>query len=151
VNEVSWGESASWPQNVPTDRPTAPARRLLGTMLNSFEKLEITIALHRAATRMLSVHELTAKLGLSSHVVERGIDELVRAGMVELASDVARLTLDPQDIPAMDEIAALYDEDRLLVVRKLTEISMEKMRGMAARAFADAFQLRKKKEEDGDA
>jgi hypothetical protein len=27
---------------------------------------------------------------------------------------------------------------------------MDKIRGITARAFADAFQLRKKKEEDGD-
>jgi hypothetical protein len=59
--------------------------------------------------------------------------------------------LNPRDIPAMDEIATLYDEDRLLVVRTLTEIALDRLRGMAARAFADAFQLRKKKENDENA
>lgn len=136
--------------HVPTPQLTAAARRLLDVMLNSFEKLEITIALHRTASHASSVSELSTKLGLASHIVERGVDELVRAGAVQLVDGVARLTLDAKDIPAMDEIAVIYDDDRLLVVRTLTEISMDKIRGMAARAFADAFQLRRKKE-DGDA
>lgn len=117
--------------------------------LNSFEKLEISIALHRAAARTASVPELSAKLELSSHVVEHGLDELARAGVVDLVGGAARLSLDAQEITAMDEIAALHDEDRLLVIRTLTEIAMSKIRGMTARAFADAFQLRKKKEDDG--
>jgi hypothetical protein len=118
---------------------------------NSFEKLEIAIALYRAETHALSVAELSAKLRLSSHSVERGIDELADAGVLHVASEIARLTLNPRDIPAMDEIATLYDEDRLLVVRTLTEIALDRLRGMAARAFADAFQLRKKKENDENA
>jgi hypothetical protein len=140
------------PAPVPTHQLTAAARRLLDVMLNSFEKLEITIALHRTPSHALSVFELSTKLKLSSNVVDRGLEELVRAGAVQLVDEVARLALDPKDIPAMDEIAAIYDDDRLLVVRTLTEISMDKIRGMAARAFADAFQLRRKKDnEDGDA
>jgi DNA-binding IscR family transcriptional regulator len=118
-------------------------------MLDSFEKLEITIALHRVATPM-SVSELSTNLHLSSQIVERGLDELARAGAVHLADGTARLTLPAQDLPAMDEIVALYDEDRLLVVRTLTEISMDRIRGMAARAFADAFQLRRKNQGGGD-
>jgi sulfur relay (sulfurtransferase) DsrF/TusC family protein len=136
---------------VPTPRLTAAARRLLGVSLDSFEKLEISIALHRTAAHTLSVPELCTRLKLSSRVVDRGIDELTHAGVVRLADGAVRLTLDAQDVPAMDEIAALYDEDRLLVVRALTEIAMEKSRGMTARAFADAFQLRKKKEDDDGA
>jgi DNA-binding transcriptional regulator YhcF (GntR family) len=135
---------------VPTGQPTADARRLLDVLLNSFERLEITIALYRAPAHTLSVPELITKLQLPSNVVDRGLEELERAGAVQVVNSVVRLTLDAQDIPAMDEVAALYEEDRLLVVRTLTEIAMDKIRGITARAFADAFQLRKKKEEDGD-
>jgi hypothetical protein len=135
---------------VTTSRPTAAARRLLDGKLDSFEKLELSIALYRAPAHSLSLSELSTKLQLSIHIVDRGIDELARAGIVQAAGGLARLTIDAQDLPALDEIAAFYDEDRLLVVRTLTEIAMDRIRGMAARAFADAFQLRKKKEEDGD-
>jgi hypothetical protein len=119
-------------------------------MLNSFEKLEIAVALFRSATHTLSLSELETKLSLSSQLVERGLDELARAGVVRLDNGFACLTLNPQEVPAMEEIAALYAEDPLLVVRTLTEIAMDKIRGMTARAFADAFRLRKK-EEDNDA
>lgn len=135
---------------MPTSRPTAAARRLLNVTLDSFEKLEITIALQRAPAHTLSMPELSEQLQLSSQLVERGVDELARAGVVDVASGRARLTLPPQDVAALDEIATLYDEDRLLVIRTLTEIAMDKMRGMAARAFADAFKIRRKKEENGD-
>ncbi|HVI02648.1 MAG TPA: hypothetical protein VM869_28275 [Enhygromyxa sp.] len=120
-------------------------------MLNSFEKLEIALALRCAAANTLAVPELSTKLRLASHIVERGIEELARAGGVQFTGDAARLTLDSTELAALDEIAVLYEEDRLLVVRTLTEISLDKIRGIAARRFADAFQLRKKKEEDGDA
>jgi hypothetical protein len=144
------GESGESISHVPPRRPTAAARHLLEVTLDSFEKLEIAIALRRAAAQSLSLSELSAALQLSTAIVERGIDELALAGVVQFDSGVARLSLDPQDAPALDEIAALHDEDRLLLVRTLTEISMERMRGMAARAFADAFQFRRKKEENGD-
>jgi hypothetical protein len=143
-------ESGRPSRHVPTHQLTAAARRLLDVLLNSFEKLEITIALHRTPTHALSLCELSTKLKLSSQIVERGLDELVHAGAVRLVDEVVHLSLAPQDIPAMDEIATVYDDDRLLVVRTLTELSMNRIRGMAARAFADAFQLRRKKE-DGDA
>lgn len=120
-------------------------------MLNSFEKLEVTIALYRADTHTLSAAELDTKLQLSSNLVERGIDELARAGVVQVSNEFVRLTIDPRDLPALGEIAELYEEDRLLVVQTLTEISMDKLRGMAARTFADAFRIRRKNEEDGDA
>jgi hypothetical protein len=132
---------------VQTHRLSPAALRLLDLRLNSFEKLEITIALHRTAAHTLSVPELSTKLQLSSQmIVEYEIDELARAGVVHSADGVARLTLDPKDIPAMDEIAAIYDEDRLLVVRTLTEISMNKIRGLATQAFG----LPRNTEEDDD-
>lgn len=149
VRDATFGEGDESTRTVQAPQLTADARRLLDVTLNSFEKLEIAIALHRAEAQTLSVSELGARLRLSSQIIERGIDDLAGAGVLHVVSEHARLILDPRDIPAMDEIAALYDEDRLLVVRTLTEISMDRIRGMAARAFADAFQLRRKKE-DGD-
>jgi DNA-binding transcriptional ArsR family regulator len=137
-----------------TSRPSDAARRLLGETLNSFERLEIAIALHQAPAQTLLFSELVTKLKLSGSIVERGLDELAEVGAVHVAGDVVRLTLSPQDVPAMGEIVALYEDDRLLVVRTLTEIAMENIRGMAARTFADAFRLRRKKEEEeeeGDA
>lgn len=119
-------------------------------MLDSFEKLEIAVALHGEATHTLSISELETKLPqLSSQFVERELDELAHAGAVQLDNGIARLALDTQDIPAMEEIALLYEEDRLLLIRTLSEISMEKMRRMA-RVFADALPLRRTKSGDSD-
>lgn len=134
---------------MPNSRPSAAVRRLLDGTLDSFEKLELALALHRAPARTLSVPELSKQLQLPRDIVERGVDELCRVGVVHVAGGLARLAIPADDPTALEELAALYDEDRLLVVRTLTDIAMNKIRGMAARTFADAFQLRRKKE-DGD-
>ncbi len=128
---------------------TSPAvRRLLESPLDSFEKLEIVVALHRTAARTSSNAELASAIALPLEIVSRAVDELVRAGFVENAGGLTRLTASPADRAAVGELVELYDEDRILVVRALSQIAMDKIRGMAARTFADAFKLRKKREDD---
>ena len=65
------------------------------------------------------------------------------------AGGLVRLTLPADDGKALGELTDLYEEDRITVVRMMSEVAMDKIRGMAARTFADAFTLKKKKE-DGD-
>lgn len=126
-------------------RPSAAVRQVLEAQLDSFEKLETALALHRAPAHTSSVPELAKEVQLSEDVVERTVDELRRGGLVHVAGGLVRLTLQPADAAAVSELAELYDEDRVLVVRTLSEIAVEKIRSMAARTFADAFQLRRKK------
>lgn len=129
--------------------PPSPAvRRLLESPLDSFEKLEIVVALHRTAVHTSSNAELARAVALPLEIVVRAVDELTRAGFVQHAGGLTRLTIDAADLAALGELVALYDEDRILVVRALSQISMDKIRGMAARTFAGAFKLRRKREDD---
>lgn len=102
-----------------------------------------------AQAHALSAMELSKKLSMPAEMVARAIEELRRSGSVEAAGGLVRLTLSSEDLVGMDELVRLYDEDRIVVVRTLSEIAMEKIRSMAARTFADAFHIRRKKE-DGD-
>lgn len=130
---------------VSSSRLSAAVRQVLEAQYDSFEKLEIGLALQRAPAQTSSVPELTRLVQLPEDVVDRTVDELCRAGTVHVAGGLVRLTLQPHAAAAAAELAELYDEDRVLVARTLSEISLEKIRGMAARTFADAFQLRKNK------
>jgi predicted transcriptional regulator len=129
---------------VSVTRPSAAVRQVLEEYIDSFEKLEIALALHRAPARTLSIPELAAEVQLAEGLVERTVEELRGAGLVEVAGGLVRLAAEwggGAGEAAVTELAELYDEDRVLVVRTLSELAVEKIRGMAARTFAE---LRKK-------
>jgi hypothetical protein len=115
-------------------------QRLLLAPFDSLEKLEICVALWRAPARTSSPGELTRRILLPADVIDHALEELVAAHAVELAGGLARL-VPPESTQALVEI---YEADRLLVIRVLSELAMDRIRGMAARTFADAFNLRKK-------
>lgn len=108
------------------------------------------MALRGAPAMTSSINELSKKLQLAPDLVGRAIDDLVRSHLIEVAGGLTRLTPGSEDLAAIDELVQVYDDDRILVVRTLSEIAMDKIRGMAARTFADAFHFRKKKDgQDG--
>ncbi len=129
-------------------RAPAQVRRLLEDPLDTFEKLEITAVLWRAAAHTQSPSELATRTQLSVDMVERALAELAQAKFVQVSGGLARLVVRPEQREGVQALVEMYEADRILVVRLLSEISMTKIRGMAARAFADAFQLRKKPEGD---
>lgn len=118
--------------------------------MDSLEKLEIVVALHRAPAGTSSPAALAATLQLEPELAAVAIADLARANVVESAGGLTRLVRAGEDGAAIDELVALYDQDRLMIMRAMSTIALEKIRGMAARAFADAFHFRKKKDgEDG--
>ena len=142
-----------------TGRITPAVRRLLADGIDSFEKLELVLALSRAKGPV-TLADLATNTELDLALVRQLADELEHRGLLVIdradagdldgAGKIARLTPKPEDAEAVSELAALYDEDRLLVLKALSKVAMERIRGMAARTFADAFQLRgKKDDEDG--
>jgi hypothetical protein len=52
---------------------------------------------------------------------------------------------------AVAALTKLYDEDRIVVLRLIAQIAIERVRSQAATLFADAFVIRsKKRKEDPD-
>jgi hypothetical protein len=129
-------------------RITPQLRRLLEAPLDTFEKLEICMVLWTATARTQSPRELAARIQLPLDLVERALEDLVAAKYVELAGGLARLTVPAALVPDVQALVELYATDRILIVRTLSELAMDRVRGMAARAFADAFLIRKKSEDD---
>jgi hypothetical protein len=132
-------------------------RRLLAGPIDSFEKLELLLALVEA-TRPLTFADLERATSIPLATVREVVGDLSRANLVAIesadagdlegAGKIVRLVPKADDATALNDLAKLYEEDRLLVVKALSAVAMERIRGMAARTFADAFQLRGKKGDD---
>ncbi|MGE0400563.1 MAG: hypothetical protein AB7T06_27890 [Kofleriaceae bacterium] len=123
-------------------RIPAAARRLLDGPIDSLEKLEILAALRR---RPLGIAGLVVQLLIPRGVVKQSVWVVVDRGLHRRRTDdVIELVADPRVV----ELLALYDADRLSVITTISRLSIERIRGMTARAFANAFVLRKKGEDD---
>ena len=124
-------------------------RALMRTHLDSFEKLEIVRVL-RASPRPMSRAELEAACRFGSDTVREALASLGQLNVIELDAErnFARLGSVAQD-PAFAALMQFYDDDRSAVLGMLSKIAMERIRSMAANAFASAFVIRKK-QGDGD-
>ncbi|MBA3502001.1 MAG: hypothetical protein M4D80_20130 [Myxococcota bacterium] len=121
-------------------------RRLLETKLDTYEKLELVVVLSKRAGMEAPLEELARELQVGDDVMKRLADELARTGLVEITGEQVRLVGEPGDLATIDEGAALEPRK---VISLLSSIALDRIRGMAARSFADAFTLRKKKD-NGD-
>ena len=129
---------------------SAEQRAFLETTLRSFEKLELLHAV-RTSGRAVSRAELAVASRLDATVVAAMLVELEQATLVELDSRSELVTL---GVLARDHVCesllALYQADRTVVLSTLSSIAVKRIRSMTARAFADAFVLRKKRgDQDG--
>lgn len=81
--------------------------------------------------------------------VDEALGSLLHMNVIEFDAERRLVRLGPatQD-PAFQTLMAAYDDDRLAVLTMLSTMAMERMRSMTARAFADAFVLRKKRGDD---
>lgn len=121
---------------------------LLKTVLDSFEKLELVRAL-RTSGRAMSREELSAECRFTLDTVAEALADLARSKVVELDEPRRHARLGPVSRePAFETLLKIYEEDRSFVLSTLSTIVMERIRNMAARAFGDAFVLRKKRGDD---
>ena len=126
--------------------PSPALRRLLETKLDTYEKLELVVVLSRRATMEAPIADLARELQVGHDVLKRLADEIARTGLVEITGEQVRLVAEDGELLAITEGAALEPRK---VISLLSSIALDRIRGMAARSFADAFTLRKKKD-NGD-
>ena len=121
-------------------------RKLLDTHVESFEKLELLMLLRRAPSGSQTAGELALALSLGADEIREIVAALSAAGLVTRAPD-GRIALAPQPAEqraVLDELARVYEDDRIVLVKAIAETAMERLRNLAGRAFADAFVIRKK-------
>lgn len=135
------------------DQLSPTLRDLLDTGIDSFEKLEVVVALSRDPARRGSRRELARVLELGRDEMRAVVDDLESAGLITRDGDDG-LALAPQsgdEAAALVELVRLYDVDKISLVKAILDRAMERLRNLAGRAFADAFVIRKKREGDDDA
>jgi hypothetical protein len=118
-------------------------RDLLTHRIDSFEKLEIVLALRRTTEGPWSIEKLATSLGLPPEDVRDATRELRSVSLVDVnrSGDVQ---LGQNNHAVIDALARAYDDDRFHVIKVMGEIAMGRIRSMAAQVFADAFVIRKK-------
>jgi hypothetical protein len=124
-------------------------RDLLVTV-DSFEKLEVVCRMGSKPTSAWTMLEISEGVGMSPDVLEEPVRALVVAGLL-VRTDDRRLrlaTMNARTAQAVDALTKLYANEKLLVVRAVTQLAMERIRSTAARTFADAFVIRRKKPEE---
>jgi hypothetical protein len=120
-------------------------RDLLLGPIDSFEKLEIVIALHarRDPPWALEAPPLTS--------LRYALEELIAAGIVARQADGALRIAPGCDRTAFDELAEAWSTRRAAVLALMSERTLERIRASLAREFADAFILRRgRSSDDGD-
>jgi hypothetical protein len=116
---------------------------LLDEKLDSFEKLELVVAL-RSSGREMTLAELALQLQVGREALRRVAEEVVSSGMIDMTEDdVLRLRPGRWD-SLIDQAAHVTAHEPSKLMRAFTRIAMARIRGMAARTFADAFRIRKK-------
>lgn len=123
--------------------PSGPeaARKLVTDAVDSFEKLEIVVHVHRAGFKVPSATELAKSISVPLDEVDNCMATLRGQGVLD-ANGPWRA--------AVDALVAMYDDDRIEVMNLMTRTALDRVRKEAARVFADAFVLRPSPKKKGD-
>ncbi len=121
---------------------TQAVKRLINEVIDSFEKLEILVHVHRSGYKLESATAIAKVIAVPVDEVDKCIVVLQREGVFD-ANGPWR--------SAVDALVNMYDDDRIEVLNLMTRAAMDRVRKEAARVFADAFVLRPKKKGDPDA
>jgi hypothetical protein len=121
-------------------------RKLLEQRINSIEKLEIVSTLGPPGST-LTLLQLEGALPIARGELQQAVAELTSDGIVVTSAGSYQIAAGYA--AEVEDLMTRYHEDRVVVLSTLTAIAMDRIRGMAARTFADAFVLRKKGDRDG--
>jgi hypothetical protein len=123
---------------------------LLRQYIETFEDLEVALALTRAGVQGRSPAGLAAELNLPDAMVAGAVERMIRLGLIRSAGGAGdRLMIDrsdPQRAAAIDELVEQYTSDRVTVMAQMSANALERVRTAAVRAFARAFVLGGKKD-----
>jgi len=112
---------------------------LLRGRIDSFEKLELVVALHRAPAQTISVEAASRQLHLPRDVVRQVVQELRAASLVFHGRNGEIQLLPPteRDRTSLLALVRTYDENRLAIVKTLNAKAMDRIRDLATFAFTD--------------
>jgi hypothetical protein len=127
--------------------PSSPAdnqavKRLVAEVIDSFEKLEVAVYVHKSGFKPAVPAELATATSVPVDEISKCVEVLTEAGVLDARGPWRT---------ALDALVKMYDDDRIEVLNLMTRTALDRVRKEAARVFADAFVLRPKKKGDSDA
>lgn len=117
--------------------------------IDSYEQLEILLLLRLEATESWSELRISERLGLPVSLTADAVTALIAHGLVTRPGGGPRCAFAPRSEAldeAVTELARSYASQRLDIVKLMSSNAIKRMRTDALRAFADAFVLRKDKD-----
>ncbi len=125
------------------------ARQLLFGPIDSFEKLDVLLTI-RAGPGPVGVDALVTATGLPRHAIVPELAALVAAGLLAAVPGAGwRWSGDAEATAGFDQLAATWSSNRPAVLEVMTRRAFGRIRASAARAFSDAFRIRRRPD-DGD-
>ncbi len=115
--------------------------------IESVAQLELLLMLHREPQTHCSAADAARAFGLSPDMTEKLLSDLCRDGLAtSVMGEPPTFRYAPRT-PAIDNtiarLAALYQERRVSLIQMIYAAPVDRLR-----SFADAFDLRKKREDD---
>lgn len=119
-------------------------RRLLIERVDGFEALELLLRFTREPTRRWTFAEAQAALAMPDAPLSAAFESLHGEELIDRDGDGYRFQPPSAEVRgACEALLRLYDADRFQIVALLGRLAFERIQHATARAFADAFRVRK--------
>lgn len=131
--------------------PEVPAavRDLIREQVHSYEELEALLFLHARPGEDCPPEAVAAALRVPADVAAAALGELAARGLARAAAAGGGAYRFGPATPALGAavaaLAAAYGEQRLAVIRLMSNNAIERLRTGATRAFADSFLIGRKR------
>jgi hypothetical protein len=126
-------------------------RTFLRDHVEAYEHLEVLLLMSRDGHRTWTPAEVAAVLNLPVPIVSATLDHLRAHHVLETVAEAAdTFRYRPESPDAAECVAALhraYESDRLSIVKVMSANALERLRTSTIRTFADAFRLRRRKDD----
>jgi hypothetical protein len=129
------------------DIPSA-ARDLIQERIHSIEALEVVLALRERRERVVTAGDLSASLRISASSVESALSELCEGGLVACERGTARYQPSSGELEsAVEALVQAYEHHRVEILVLISKNAIGRVRNDALRTFAEAFRVRKGKDD----
>jgi hypothetical protein len=137
-----------------SDEVSAEVRTLLRDHVESYEQLETLLLLHRDHGQALPAESVASTLNLPVALAAEALEHLHRCNLLDsrVAAGTRSFSFKKGNASVeatVADLAHVYDVNRLAIINLMSANAIERVRTKAARVFADAFILGRRKDEDG--
>ena len=127
----------------------APVRTLIAERVHGYEQLEAIVFLHARPTEDTTPEAVAGALRIPVEAAAEALEDLVKRGLASARESGRRAyRFDPATPELRAAVAALeraYAEQRLAIIKLLSDHAIERLRTGATRAFADSFLIGRRK------